>query len=351
MNRKSATIITQQPVHALRNALITRFNRVKYSVAKKPATGRSYIQALTVACTLTLSVFAHAEIVVILPQTGAMANAADSIKRGLIQANINNANKYQFRFVNSNKRALSEIWKKEVNKKTTLVIGPLDKNEVNQLVAIAPSVPTLALNQVDRLHPNVYQFALSKEEDAQALTKRMQFDGITTLAVLIDEQNRPSTKAFYEAMRQLWGNKLVMVNTIPSTLTVKQGLLLLGDGKWLNQLKLPTNRIYTLPFAIDERLPLPQGLVFCDTPALYAAQWSDVMTAYRQKPVTMPYQRLLAFGGDAWQIADTLQQRNNGRVIEFKGRTGQIRLVDNLIFRQPQCFQADQGTVKILSAF
>lgn len=297
---------------------------------------------------LTASMAVQAEIVVILPQTGPMASASDSIRRGLQQANARNANKYTLRFVNVYGSQLTDVWKKNVKKDTQLVIGPLDKANVEQLIALQPTVPTLALNQIEKNHPNVYQFALSKEEDAQALTKRMQFDGITELLVLSDARSRNMTQSFYDAMKLLWGDKMKDISRVPSVLPKQQGILLLGSGQWLTQQKVPAVRSYTLPYAIDEKLPLAQGLTFCDTPALYAAQWSDVLDAYRQKPVSMPYQRLLAFGGDAWQIADTLQTAKKGRVTEFRGRTGQIRIVDNVIFRQPQCFQADSGVVKIL---
>ena len=295
-----------------------------------------------------MSSVTFAEIVVILPQTGAMASASDSIKRGLVQANQRNGNKYNFKFVDIRGQKVADIFKKNLTKTTQMVIGPLDKANVEQLVALNPSVPALALNQIDRSAPHVYQFALSKEEDAQALTKRMQIDGINRLYVLIDPKSRAITQSFYDAMSLLWGNKMQLVSTVPNTLTPQQGVLWLGSGQWLSQQSVPKTHSYTLPYAIEEKLPLAQGLTFCDTPALYAAQWSDVLEAYRQKPVTMPFQRLLAFGGDAWQIADTMLTAKSGRIVEFKGRTGHIRMVDNVIFRQPQCFQADQGTVKIL---
>ncbi|MCH4246561.1 MAG: penicillin-binding protein activator [Acinetobacter populi] len=307
------------------------------------------LASLTLAVsTVAVSAMAQAEILVILPETGAMASATDSIKRGLIQANHQSSNKYKFKFVDIHQQPLSSILQKNVSKTTELVIGPLDKQNVEQLLKLQPKIKTLALNQVSGKAANVYQFALSKEEDALALTKRMQWDGIDNLIVLRDPDTIEQTQSFYDAMVQLWGNKMEVKEKLPFFSKKKQGVLLLGSGKWLTQQKLPSKNIYTLPFAIEEKQPIPEGMIYCDTPALYTGQWSDVMDAYKQKPVTMPFQRLIAFGGDAWQIADALQNRKNNSVVEFKGRTGQIRIVDNIISREPQCFQSQKTAVKAL---
>ena len=51
---------------------------------------------LTMMSSVCLSTLAQAEILVILPETGTMANASDSIRRGLVQANHNADEKYTF---------------------------------------------------------------------------------------------------------------------------------------------------------------------------------------------------------------------------------------------------------------
>lgn len=304
------------------------------------------IVALSLCC-----VAAQAEILLILSQTGSMASATDSIQRGLVQANHQANEKYQLKFVDLHGQSLSELLKRHVNKKTTLIIGPLDKKNVEEMVKLHPKVSTLALNQVAVNDPKVLQFALAKEEDARALTQRIQADGVNQLIVIKEKNAEPHTQSFYDAMQQLWGDKMQVKDKVPSFsfFKPKQGILLLGSGKWLSQQKLPRKHIYTLPYAIEEKQPIPEGMIYCDTPALYYAQWTDVVDAYKQKPVSMPFQRLIAFGGDAWQIADRLHSRKNNEVIEFKGRTGHIRVVSNVISRQPQCFESGaSGKVNVL---
>ncbi len=301
-----------------------------------------------ISLTFALTTLAQAEILVILPETGPMANASDSIKRGLIQANHQASNKYTFNFINIDQQSVSDVLKKHVTKSTEMVIGPLDKQNVEQLIQAQPRVKTLALNQANGRASNVYQFALSKEEDALALTRRMQLDGVEQLLVLREVQTVTQTQSFYDAMYQLWGDKMQSVGKLPFFKKKSLGILLIGSGKWVNQQKLPKKNIYTLPFAIEEQQPIPQGMIYCDTPALYTQQWSDVIEAYKQNPVILPYQRLIAFGGDAWQITDALQKRQANQVIEFQGRTGNIRIVDHIISRQPQCFQSDGSVQKVL---
>ena len=317
------------------------------------------IFALTATLTMMSSVFvstlAQAEILVILPETGPMANASDSIKRGLVQANQNADEKYTFKFVDVNKKDVAKVLKDHVKKSTQLIIGPLDKNNVEELVAAQPKVQTLALNQIDRQAKSIFQFALSKNEDAQALTKRMQWDGVDELVVLRDPRTIAQTQSFYDAMYKLWGDKMQvqskhnLKSKLPFFNRTTQGVLLLGSGKWLSeQDNLPKKNIYTLPYAIEEKFRIAKGMVYCDTPAIYTHQWADVIEAYKQKPVVIPYQRLIAFGADAWQISDELLKRQDNQTIQFQGRTGEIRIVDSILSRSPQCFQSQGDTQKVL---
>ena len=56
----------------------------------------------------------------------------------------------------------------------------------------------------------------------------------------------------------------------------------------------------------------------------------------------MAYQRLIAFGGDAWQISEMMlaakMLQASMKNIDFQGRSGQIKIVDQEIQRQPACF-------------
>jgi outer membrane PBP1 activator LpoA protein len=64
-----------------------------------------------------------------------------------------------------------------------LIVGPLAKNEVEQIVAINPKVRILALNEVETQSPNVIQFSLSKQDDAYALKQIMQRQSFTVACI------------------------------------------------------------------------------------------------------------------------------------------------------------------------
>jgi len=92
----------------------------------------------------------------------------------------------------------------------------------------------------------------------------------------------------------------------------------------------------------------PKGARFCDAPALYDLGWSDVIKAYQHNPVSMPYQRLLAFGGDTWHIAQQYLDEPNLKSIEFEGRTGLIKISNNHIQRIPHCYENTRKGIKTL---
>jgi outer membrane PBP1 activator LpoA protein len=282
----------------------------------------------------------QAEVLVILPEKGPMALAASSVKDGIQAAYYAGKTPQTLRFVDNSQRSISDILAKEIKPDTRLVIGPLAREQVEQVVKAKPRVVVLALNQVTDNYKTVWQFALSPDEDARALSKVVQDDAVDSLLVLTQESQQKSTARFRDAMNRLWGDKMQDVSSLPKALDKRQGLLLLGDAKWLSSHpELPKERIYTIPLAIEENPSLPVGIQFCDTPALYQANWPDILKAYEKKPVSMPYQRLLAFGADAWQITETLL--NEAKSAQFAGRTGKIRIVDNVIERQPGCMRVE----------
>lgn len=280
---------------------------------------------------------AQAEVLVILPQSGSMAAAAESVRDGLQAAYYAGKIQPALRFVDNSQRSIQSILQQNVNDKTELVIGPLARDQVEQLIALKPKVKVLALNQVGKNAHNVWQYALSPDEDARAITRRMQQDGVSQVLVLTQVQQQGATARFHEAMTRLWGDKLVNVPNIPKLLTSDQGVLLLGDNAWVNSLKLPQSKIYTHQLAVEQSPKLPVGIQFCDVPALYKAKWPELLIAYQNKPVSMPYQRLLAFGGDAWEIASNIL--SGAANAKFSGRTGDISMVQNVIDRQPECMQ------------
>lgn len=244
--------------------------------------------------------YAQAEVLVILPESGPMARAGLSVKQGFMSAYQASDQKTPIKFVNSDQKPIVQLLKNNVNKKTQMVIGPLARNEVESLVKSKPKVRVLALNEVTDQSDNVWQFSLSKHDDAYALNQILQKDQIEQLYIFRQPGTEQDSEIFLMSLLSQTDYSFTVINEIPKKWDKQRGLLLLGNNEWINSLaKLTKKNLYILSNAIEQHQQIPKGVKFCDVPALYSLAWSDVIKAYQQKPVSMPYQRLLAFGGDA----------------------------------------------------
>ena len=77
-----------------------------------------------------------------------------------------------------------------------MVIGPLARQDVEQLVQTKPKIRTLSLNESSLTAPNIWQFSLSKKKDAAALQKQIALDEIQQLFVL----RQPGSESEHELL-------------------------------------------------------------------------------------------------------------------------------------------------------
>lgn len=293
--------------------------------------------------------YAQAEVLVILPESGPMARAASSIKLGFQSAYRASGDKEPIKFVNSNQKKMANVLKKNITAKTRVIVGPLARSDVDALMKAKPKIRVLTLNEGSAQAGNITQFSLAKKDDAQALKSVLAADKMNELLVLRQTGSEIEHELFLMSLVTQAELPMQVLDAPPQKLKKHQALLLLGNNEWLNQLqKLPSKHLYTLSNAIEENQPIPKGIKFCDTPALYRGQWGDMYSAYQQNPVSMPYQRLLAFGGDAWSITQLYLQDPKMKSAVFEGRTGMIQISGNQIQRLPKCYQnTTKGVVAI----
>ena len=291
----------------------------------------------------------YADILVILPESGTMARASQSIKRGFLSAYTASGSKEKIIFVDSEKNSIDSIFKKKLTAKTRLVVGPLLRPEIEKVIELDPKIPVLALNDVNTQSANVWQYSLAKQDDAVALNRLLKKDGVKKLLVLRQTGTESATALFFVALMAEFGSDIEMVNQLPKKLSRKEGALLLGDHQWMEQLgSLPEKNIYATPLSIEQGQFIPLGLSFCDLPALYNGQWADLIEAYKEQPENMAFQRLLAFGGDAWSISQQFLEQTGQVQFSFVGRTGAIELKDHKISRQPYCYRQQKNGIEIL---
>lgn len=288
----------------------------------------------------------HAEILVILPETGPMSRAGLSIKQGILNASHASKNQIPLKFVDSDQKPIKTILKQNVNKKTKMIIGPLARPDVEALINLKPKVPVLALNEVYPTHKNVWQYSLSKNDDALALLDYIQHDKVSKLYVVREKGTEAESISFLNALFANYAGEVDPVDAMPNTTKASEGILLLGSNQWLANLKkLKKKNIYTQAIAVNESKTLPKGMKFCDVPALYIKEWEDVVKAYKDQPTSLPYQRLYAFGGDAWYIAEQFVLDPNVKSLTFNGRTGKIKIEGNRVERIPQCFERSKNNL------
>lgn len=291
---------------------------------------------------------AYADVLVILPESGAMARAGQSVKRGFLSAYTASGSKEKIIFVDSAKNSIDTIFKKKLNGKTKLIVGPLARSEIEAIMQLNPVIPVLALNDLNQQSNNVWQFSLSKQQDAVALNQLLKKDKIKKLMVFRESGVESATELLLMSLASEFGSGLHFVNELPKKISNKEGLLLLGSHQWLEQLgSLPEKNIYATPISIEQGKTIPLGLSFCDTPALYNGQWNDVIKAYKKQPENMAFQRLLAFGGDAWTISQQFLNTSQPE-FSFEGRTGAIYVNHGKIDRQPYCYQQQKHGIQLL---
>ena len=269
---------------------------------------------------------AQAEVLVILPESGPMARAGNSIKQGIMSSQQASLANLQLKFVNSDQKNIKDLLKAHVTKSTQMVIGPLARSDVDALILEKPKIPVLALNEVTAQHPNVWQFSLSKDEDATALLNVLNKDKIKQMYVMRQKGTEQDTLSFINALYKRFDGHVSIVEQVPH-LKSKEGLLLLGSNEWINLINgIPNKRIYTQAISIEENQTIPVGLKFCDVPGIYQSTWKDLIELSRHQPTTMAYQRLYAFGGDAWQIAEHMILNPSVNSLQFNGRTGFLKI-------------------------
>ena len=127
------------------------------------------------------------KIAVFLPLSGKLAEPANALKSGLEQANIAAGNKFTFTYYDENSLSMPELITKAQQNGAQLVIGPLQKNKVEQLSASNVTVPVLALNQLGNqpAADNLYYFSLSPEDEAAQIAQKIHEDGLKNPLLLL----------------------------------------------------------------------------------------------------------------------------------------------------------------------
>ncbi len=140
-------------------------------------------------------------IAILLPSSGPYAKVAATLRDGFMAAWYQQpvTNRPLLRFYDSSTpEQILQTYQQAILQGAQFIVGPLDKQAVKILIdTLDLQVPVLALNQVDRAfatNPNLFQFGLAPEDEAEQIAERAWLDG--------------HTKALALTSRDDWGNRL-----------------------------------------------------------------------------------------------------------------------------------------------
>ncbi|MFO1374653.1 MAG: penicillin-binding protein activator [Agitococcus sp.] len=336
----------------------------------------SWIRFLSSSLLCLASSVMASETSILLPSTGTTAKTAEFVRNGLLSGYYqslaqNNHSPFLRFYDTTSSSAIETIIQQSQNNGSQLIIGPLLKEQVAQLVKNPPNIPVLALNRVNNEGlSTLWQFALAPEEEIVPLIKVMQQNGIKKVRVI--GLNDANSERLRQAFEQTWtgmGGNLASNYTLTQTATdgftqsIKK-LITEPHNKDVQAFYLasPQSALYIMPLlnfyqhnpppvysnslAYDsqktslERQDL-NGLSFCGLPwVIEATKWS------KPDDEAINDDRLFAFGADAWLLS---QHINSSKKIEFNARTGFISVEQGLIYRQPLCAKVSNGNAQALN--
>ncbi len=151
----------------------------------------------------------RSHIAVLLPRSGPYAKVAAAVRDGFLAAWYQRPleRRPALRFYDSsNPERILAVYQQAVQQGAQLVVGPLNKEAVSQLQTTSHlEIPVLALNQVDQAStttPNLFQFALAPEDEAEQTAERAWLDGHTMALALTP--NDDWGRRIYQSFRERW---------------------------------------------------------------------------------------------------------------------------------------------------
>lgn len=348
------------------------------------------------------------KIALLLPISGKLASSGEAIKNGYMTAYYEakgkpNAPK-SIDVYDTNSGSIQSVYKKAVRAGATVIVGPLTKKNV-QIIEKSRTlpVPTLALNYTENggaNTANLYQFALSPQNEAEEVAKQAVRDKLNHALIIAPDSKwgQGVAKAFQEnftaeggvvvetmsynrstnmdlaikkllhinksnlrtrSMTRILGKK---VEAIPQRRIDADMVFLIANTKTARQVKpllkfhysgdLPVysiSEIYsgTLNKLRDKDL---DGIKFCDSPWVLSSS-EEVKKAHDQMLELLPEasdrnSRLFAFGLDAYQLSSLLNPPRLPHFGEIPGMTGNLYLNQHQILRQLLWAKFQDGQVQ-----
>jgi outer membrane PBP1 activator LpoA protein len=329
------------------------------------------------------------QIALLLPLSGPNESAGVAVRDGFLAAYYAEgaASRPHLRIYDVGAQPAASAYTEAVEEGASFVVGPLTKEDVAEVAPLANGrTPLLALNFLGDAAPvgrNFYQFALSPEDEARGVARRVVADGhLRGIAILPDgELGSREGAAFADELSRLGGSVVETAHyeagradfsdIIRSSLQVHGAkgepaihrsdvsFVFLAGGPSAARLIVAQLKFHyagDIPAysTSDSFEPAPtansdiDGLMFADMPWMVSPdpgiqQLRDAVHAAWPSRATRR-DRLYAFGFDAFRLAPLLSGRSAGAPAEVDGMTGRLRLdARNRIHRELDWVQVRNG--------
>ncbi|NOT85545.1 MAG: penicillin-binding protein activator [Methylococcaceae bacterium] len=347
-------------------------------------------------------------IAIFLPESGAYAQAAQAIKAGFMAAYARaekNPPPPTIHFYDSEVTNPVTLYYKAINAGAQLIIGPLNKEHVEQLANVKVlEVPVLTLNHIPGLSKaNLYQFALSPIDEVNQITHRAVNDGYKKALLLTPKTELGERmQSYFETALQKRGGTLLKAKHYKPDIndystTLKDLLSITESEKRYTQLKAlvpdlqfaPRRRqdaevvlitaypqdakvlqtqiqqlsqAYNMPIYATPQIFNGVGtstdndlnnITFCDIPWVFDGAYKGALSqeALRSTWQQFPeiYLRLIAMGIDAYNLIPHLSQL---KTVPYNGATGKLSLTDeNRVQRQLVCAKFNHAKPQPLESY
>ncbi len=330
------------------------------------------------------------QIALLLPLSGRAEAVGVAVRDGFLAAYLEQApaTRPRLKIYDVAAESVSNAYTRAVSEGAAFVVGPLTKEDVAAVVPLSDGrLPVLALNflgDTAATPHNFYQFALSPEDDARIVARRLIADGRPNGVAIVpanDWGNRVAA-AFADELAHLGGSLLdsqrydsaqvdfsnaikqvlqvrVVKGEPPTHRTDAAFVFVASASPGIARQILPQLKfhyagdvpVYSLSDSFE---PEPsansdlEGMLFPDMPWMVA---DDPVTAQIRDGVraawptrTTRRDRLYAFGFDAYRLVPALRANSPGSAGEISGVTGRLHLDDhNRIRRDLDWVQIKNG--------
>ncbi len=126
-------------------------------------------------------------IALLLPLSGPLESAGQAILSGFMASYYNQEdNTFRVLVKDTYQQDIHNLAREAINEGAQFLVGPLERNQVEELLNSSINVPVLALNHASGTRANLFQFALAPEQEVGILVRHQQQMGYSTGATLLE---------------------------------------------------------------------------------------------------------------------------------------------------------------------